>query len=65
MVKINDKVYPAFNMGQVGKVVEIRFVPTGMHLIGGTAQQRMYVVIKLDKDGSLIEVPADETMRFD
>jgi hypothetical protein len=65
MVKINDKVYPAFNMGQVGRVVEIRFVPTGMHLIGGTAQQRMYVVIKLDKDGSLIEVPADETMRFD
>ena len=65
MVKINDKVYPAFSMGQVGRVVEIRFVPTGMHLIGGTAQQRMYVVIKLDKDGSLIEVPADETMRFD
>ena len=65
MIKINDKVYPAFNMSQVGRVVEVRFVPTGMHLIGGTAQQRMYVIIRLDGDGSLIEVPADETMRAD
>jgi hypothetical protein len=63
VIKINDKVYPAFNMTQVGRVVEVRFAPTGMHLIGGTAQQRMYVIIKLDRDGSLIEVPADETMR--
>jgi hypothetical protein len=65
VIKINDKVYPAFNMSQVGRVVEVRFVPTGMHLIGGTAQQRMYVIIRLDRDGSLIEVPADETMRAD
>jgi len=65
MVKINDRVYPVFNMSQIGRVVEIRFVPTGMHLIGGSSQQRMYVVLKLDKDGTLIEVPADETMRAD
>jgi hypothetical protein len=65
MIKINDKVHPVFNMGQVGRVVEVRFAPTGMHMIGGTAQQRMYVTIKLDKDGSLVEVPADETMRCD
>lgn len=63
MIKINDRVYPVFNMRQTGRVVEVRFVPTGMHLIGGTAQQRMYVIIRLDSDGSLVEVPADETMR--
>jgi hypothetical protein len=65
LIKINDKVHPVFNMTQVGHVVEVRFRPTGMHLIGGTAQQRMFVVIKLDRDGQLIEVPADETMRCD
>lgn len=65
MIKINDKVHPVFNMTQVGRVIDVNFKPTGMHLIGGTAQQRMYVVIRLEKDGSLIEVPADETMRCD
>ena len=63
MVKINDRVYPVFNMSQVGTVVDVNFRQTDMHLIGGTAQTRMYVIIKLDKDGSLIEAPADETMR--
>jgi NADH:ubiquinone oxidoreductase subunit B-like Fe-S oxidoreductase len=63
MVKINDRVYPVFNMNQVGTVVDVNFRQTDMHLIGGTAQTRMYAIIKLDKDGTLIEVPADETMR--
>lgn len=63
MVKINDRVYPAFNMNQVGTVIDVRFQQTDMHLIGGTAQTRMHVIIKLERDGSLIEVPADETMR--
>jgi len=63
MVKLNDRVYPVFNMNQVGTVVDTNFRQTDMHLIGGTAQTRMYVVIRVDKDGSLIEVAADETMR--
>lgn len=52
-------------MNQIGTVVDVNFRQTDMHLIGGTAQTRMYVVIKLDKDGSLIEAPADETMRYE
>jgi hypothetical protein len=63
MVKIKDRVHPAFNMSQVGTVVDVFFKPTDMHLIGGTAQTRMYAVILLDKDGTTISVPADEVMR--
>jgi hypothetical protein len=65
LIKINDRVHPVFNMSQVGKVVQVRFAETGMHLLGGTSQQRMFILIKLEKDGSLIEVPADEAMRCD
>jgi hypothetical protein len=63
MVKLNDRVYPVFNMSQVGTVVDLTFRATDMHLVGGAAQQRMYATIRLDKDGSTIQVPADETMR--
>lgn len=63
MVKINDRVHPVFNMNQVGTVVDLSFRPTDMHLIGGTSQTRMFAVIKLDSDGSLVTVAADETMR--
>jgi len=63
MVKINDRVHPVFNMNQVGTVVELTFRQTDMHLVGGAAQQRMWATIRLDRDGSLIQVPADETMR--
>jgi len=63
MVKINDRVHPVFNMNQVGTVVDLSFQPTDMHLIGGTSQTRMFAVIKLDSDGSLVTVAADETMR--
>lgn len=63
MVKINDRVHPVFNMNQIGTVVDLSFRPTDMMLVGGAAQQRMYAVIRLDRDGTLIEVPADETMR--
>jgi hypothetical protein len=65
MIAIKDRVHPVFNMSQVGTVVQLKFVPTGMILVGGSAQQRMYAVLQLDRDGTLIEVPADELMRME
>lgn len=63
MVKINDRVYPFLNMTQTGTIVSVRFEKINVHMIGGTVSGRMYVTIRLDKDGSLIEYPADEVMR--
>jgi len=64
MFRVNDKVYHVFNMGKVGTVTDIAFVETGMHLTGGTAQQRMILVVTLP-DGKVINVPADEAMKAD
>lgn len=64
MFRVNDKVYHVFNMGKVGTVTDIRFLETGMHLTGGTAQQRMVLIVTLP-DGTMMNVPADEAMKAD
>jgi hypothetical protein len=62
MFRISDKVYHVFNMGKVGEVVDMKFVETGMHLVGGTAQQRLVLIVRFP-DGRIMEVPADEAMK--
>ena len=62
MFRINDRVYHVFNMGNVGTIVNLRLVETGLHIGGGTAMQRMMLEVKM-KDGRVIEIPADEAMK--
>ena len=64
MFRVSDKVYHVFNMGKVGTVTDIRFVETGMHLTGGTAQQRMVLIVTLP-DGTMTNIFADEAMKAD
>ena len=49
-------------MGKVGTVVDLRFVETGMHLTGGTAQQKLVLDVQM-KDGTIVSIPADEAMK--
>lgn len=62
MFRINDRVYHVFNMGNVGTIVNLRLVETGLHIAGGTAMQRMMLEVKM-KDGRVVEIPADEAMK--
>lgn len=62
MFRVNDRVYHVFNMGKVGTVVDLRFVETGMHLAGGTAQQKLVLDVQM-KDGTIVSIPADEAMK--
>jgi hypothetical protein len=64
MFRINDRVYHVFNMGKVGTVTDIAFAETGMHLVGGTAQQKMFLVVTMP-DGRIARIPADEAMKAD
>ncbi len=63
MVKLNDKVYPVFNMNQVGTVVDLLFQSVDTHMVGGSMQQRLWAIVKLDADNQLIKVPAEDLMR--
>ena len=62
MFRVNDRVYHVFNMGKVGTVVNLRFVETGMHLTGGTAQQKLVLDVQMS-DGTVVPIPADEAMK--
>jgi hypothetical protein len=62
MFRVNDSVYHVFNMGKVGRVTGIVFAETGMHLTGGTAQQKMVLVVEMP-DGRVVHIPADEAMK--
>jgi hypothetical protein len=63
LVKLNDKVYPVFNMNQVGTVVDLLFQSVDTHMVGGSMQQRLWAIVKLDADNQLIKVPAEDLMR--
>jgi hypothetical protein len=62
MFRVNDRVYHVFNMGKVGTVMDLRFIETGMHLTGGTAQQKMVLDVRMS-DGTIVTIPADEAMK--
>lgn len=65
MVKIKDRVHPTFEMGKVGTVIDVRFVSLDVHLGGGPSQKKMLVTIRLDKDGTTFEWPADDVFRIE
>lgn len=64
MFRITDKVYHVFNISKVGEVIEMKFIETGMHLEGGTAQQRLILTVRFP-DGRITNIPADEAMKFE
>ena len=41
---------------------QIRDLETGMHLTGGTAQQKLVLDVKM-ADGTVVSIPADEAMK--
>jgi hypothetical protein len=50
-------------MNQVGTVVDLLFQSVDTHMVGGSMQQRLWAIVKLDADNQLIKVPAEDLMR--
>lgn len=62
MFKVNDRIYHVFNMRDVGEIQDMKFIDTGMHLVGGSAGKRLILIVRMS-DGRIVEIPADEAMK--
>ncbi len=62
MVRVGDTVYPVFDMGKVGKVVEIMEAKNKTWMVGGAMSTSRVAVIEL-KDGTYLKYRVDDLMR--
>ncbi len=62
MVRVGDTVHPVFDMGKVGKVVEINEVKNKTWMVGGAMSTSRVAVIEL-VDGTLLKYRVDDLMR--
>jgi hypothetical protein len=62
MIKQGDRVYPYYNMGQVGRVVLIERSAVTAHTVGGALSAEFVAHIEL-KDGSIIKHRVQDLMR--
>lgn len=65
MVKIGDKVAPFSLMTLTGVVVDLHESKTTTWMVGGTSSPAFEVIVKLDKDESLMRFKADQLMRLE
>jgi hypothetical protein len=64
MVRVGDAVHPVFDMGKVGKVVEIKEVKNKTWMVGGAMSTSRVAVIELE-DGTLLKYRVDDLMRIE
>ena len=65
MIKVGDRVAPFENMGLTGTVVGMYQQKSKQWMVGGAMQAIFIVKVKLDHDGTEIELRADKLMRVE
>ena len=65
MIKVGDRVAPFDNMGQTGTVVGMYQQKSNQWMVGGAMQAIFIIKVRLDHDGTEIELRADKLMRVD
>jgi hypothetical protein len=65
MIKVGDKVAPFSQMGLTGVVVDLIQEKVTTWLVGGTTSPSWVVIVKLDKDESLMSFKGAQLMRLD
>ena len=65
MIKVGDRVAPFENMGLTGTVVGMYQQKSNQWMVGGAMQAIFIVKVKLDRDGTEIELRADKLMRIE
>ena len=65
MIKVGDKVAPFEKMNLTGVVVDLVESKVTTWMVGGTASPSFTVIVKLDKDESLMKFEAAQLMRLD
>ena len=64
MVRVGDTVHPVFDMGKVGKVIEINEAKNRTWMVGGAMSTSRVAVIELE-DGTLLKYRVDDLMRVE
>ena len=65
MIKVGDRVAPFENMGLTGTVISMYQQKSNQWMVGGAMQAIFIIKVRLDKDGTEIELRADKLMRVD
>ena len=65
MIKVGDKVAPFEKMNLTGVVVDLVESKVTTWMVGGTTSPSFTVIVKLDKDESLMKFEAAQLMRLD
>ena len=65
MIKVGDKVAPFEKMDLTGVVVDLVESKVTTWMVGGTASSTFEIIVKLDKDESLMRFQAGQLMRLD
>jgi hypothetical protein len=65
VIKVGDKVAPFDQMNLTGVVVDLIQDKVIMWMVGGTSSPSFSVVVKLDKDESLMKFSAGQLMRLE
>jgi hypothetical protein len=62
MVRVGDRVYHFLDMKNVGTVLNIMFEGAQVHLEGGTAQQEIILLVRLD-DGRIVKMRKEDVLK--
>jgi hypothetical protein len=65
MIKVGDKVAPFSQMNLTGVVVDLIQEQVTTWMVGGTASPSWTIVVKLDKDDSLMSFKGEQLMRLE
>ena len=62
MVRVGDRVYHFLDMKNVGTVLNIMFECAHVHIEGGTAQQEIFLFVRMD-DGRVIKMRREDILK--
>jgi hypothetical protein len=62
MMRIGDRVHHFLDMKNVGTILDITFENSNLFLEGGTSQQRVLLVVRLD-DGRVVKMNRDDALK--
>ena len=65
MIKVGDKVAPFEKMNLTGVVVDLIESKVTTWMVGGTASPTFEIIVKLDKDESLMRFQVGQLMRLE
>ena len=65
MIKVGDKVAPFEKMSLTGVVVDLIESKVTTWMVGGTSSPTFEIIVKLDKDESLMRFQAGQLMRLE